>query len=378
MRAFLKNNFIFFIYCSLQIIVVFFSSFEDEIIGQQYKVDKAITYHSFSLFLFCFGYLTANIRKKNRYIKHYKLANSFKNFSYICIIIGTITSIATVGSIVSPQEYLNILFSGGDEVTDIKVEAGEGGLSGVLKMLNYLPLGIFLISSSYYNFLSLPQSDKVKLLRIKKYSLIASIIKTLFSLDRLTILAILLVVIYEQAIVKKINLKIFLAISLLFTILSFLTASRMGETSVFQFLVTYFKLSLVNYQLVIENFNNWTFGWSTFLVPLWYILKFFGINRDVIVPTYWIWNPAQYFNSYLYMDFGIYSILLFYFFGVIIRRLQIAVLKSKKFFISLYFIVLFAISTFISVPFIRGIEFWLLIFLSYICSRFIKDENSFR
>ena len=376
MRAFLKNNFIFTIYCSLQIIIVFFSSFQDEIIGQQYEIDEAITYHIFSLFLFCFGYLTSNIKRNNRIVKKYTLVKSFKTFSYLCIIIGTITSIATVGSIISPQEYLNILFSGGNEVTDIKVEAGEGGLSGVLKMLNYLPLGIFLISSSYYNFLSLSNKDRADLLKIKRFSLLASIIKTLFSLDRLTILAILLVIIYEQAIVKKIKLKVFFGISILFLVLSFITASRMGETSVFQFLVIYFKLSLVNYQQVIEYFDNWTYGWSTFLVPLWYILKFFGLNREVVVPTYWVWNPAQYFNSYFYMDFGVYSILLFYFLGVIVRMLQTGVSKSKKFAISLYFIVIFAVSTFISVPFIRGIEFWLLIFLSFLSTRFIKNENN--
>lgn len=378
MRKKIKNNYIFTIYVITQLFVVLFSSFSDTIIGDNYNFTSAVVYHLICLFFFIIGYMPTKYNFKN-FInqKTHKISKKFPYFAILCITTGLVTSIATIGTIVSPTEYLQILLSGSGDVLNVRLESGEGGLGGILKMLNYLPLGIFLISSSYYNFLNLKLEDKKMLIRIKNISLIASIIKIFFSLDRLTILAILLVLVYENAILKKIKTKIFFGAGIMIFLLSFITSSRMNNTGILEFLTTYFKLSLVNYQLVIDNYDNWTYGWNTFLMPMWYILKFFNINKEIPIPTKWVWNPAQYFNSSFYVDFGVFSLILYVFIGSFVRKVQSQTLKTNALYVSLYFIVVFSLSTFISVPFIRGIEFWVLICLAVLCSKFIKYENSF-
>lgn len=354
-------------------IVVIFALQKDNIIGEDYKMSKATIFHFASLFLFILGYIPFNPNIVHRSLKKktIEISSKFFTLSYILIVVGLITSIITIGSILSPQEYILLLFKGGDGITDIRLQSGEGGLGGIFKMLNYSPLAIYLISSSYYNFIDFSEKDKSRLVKLKNVALIASVIKVLFSLDRLTILAILIVQVYEKVVVKKINAKLLIALPLIVFFLGFITSNRMSDSGTFGFLITYFKLSLVNYQLVIDHYDNWTFGWNTFLMPMYYILKFFGINKDIPVPDQWVWNPAQYFNSSFYMDFGIFSIPCFFLLGYIIRKIQIKAIDGHLFFTSIYFISLFAISTFISVPFIRGIEFWVSLVIAFVTSKII-------
>lgn len=241
-------------------------------------------------------------------------------------------------------------------------------------MLNYLPLGVFLISSSYLNFLNFSQKDKKTLIKVKRAALVGSIIKVVFLLDRLTILAILLVVVYENMLVRKFKIKSMILIVAIIVVLSIVTSSRMSNSSIFDFLIVYFKLSIVNYQLMIEHYNAWTFGFNTFLTPFTTIMRFFGFNKELPNIDYWVWNPAQYFNSYLYMDFGLLSMIIYFFLGFFIRRLQYGALNSQRFYVSIYMIILFAINTFISVPIIRATEFWVMIILAIFFNRYIKYQ----
>jgi hypothetical protein len=107
-------------------------------------------------------------------------------------------------------------------------------------------------------------------------------------------------------------------------------------------------------------------------MPFIFILRFFGVKYEVIEPENWIWNPAQYFASYLYIDFGFFSVLFFFLIGWLVRIIQVKTLKGNLKFVAVYFIVLFGITTFISVPIIRAVEFWLLISLGLFLSKFVK------
>jgi hypothetical protein len=379
MKELVKNNSLYFFFVFTQILVVLLGTQKDNIVGENIQLNNAIFYHFAGLLFFTLGYMPISPKVFINYSKIEKKAIVFSNkffvLGYIFSIVGIITSIATVGSIISPTEYLTLLFSGESNLMEIKYEAGSQGLEGVFKMMNYAPVGVFLITSAFSTFFIIREDDKKRVNRLVFFSIMGCVVKVFFSLDRLTILAIVLVFFYKYFLVKKINLKYIIYIFLIFVLLSFVTASRMNGSNIFDFLVTYFKLSIANFELVIENQKTQSYGFNTFLLPLWYIMKFFGIDYQVPEPEVWIWAPAQYFASYLYIDFGLMSFLFFLIIGFFVRRIQVKAIKGSLNYISVYFIVLFVLASFASVPIIRGVEFWLLLLLAFFLCFTVKTEG---
>jgi hypothetical protein len=376
MKTIIKNNSLYFFFIFSQFLVVILGVQDDKIIGQNVNFTNAIIYHFVGLLFFSLGYLPISKRRFINYNtikkKNIILSKNYFIFSYLFIIIGVITSVATISTIISPIEYLTMLFSGGSQLLDIRLESGAEGLGGIFKMMNYFPVGVFLVSSAFMNFYEIGNKDKKKLNQLIIFAILGCIVKVFFSLDRLTLLAILLVIFYQNFLNKKVKLKYIIYVGAFFILLSFITASRMKDSGVLDFLVTYFKLSIANYELVIERQSEFSYGFNTFLSPFWYIMKFFSFDYKVPEPEFWIWNPAQYFASYLYIDFGIYSLLIFLILGFIVRRIQVKTLMGNLRYTSIYFITLFVLVTFISVPIVRGIEFWLIIILAVFLSTKVK------
>ncbi|KQN34085.1 hypothetical protein ASE92_15790 [Pedobacter sp. Leaf41] len=381
-KNFVRNNALYTIFVLSQLILFILALQKDDIIGDNYDISLALTLHFFVIVLFTVGYsfnkriILSSKKIINKVSSFVSLKKGFFLVAVLLTIIGLITSILTIGSIISPQEYLSQLVAKDDSIAGVRQEAGDGGLGGVFKMLNYCPLGIYLITSSFLNFYKFDKITTKKLNRLNTFSLICSVIKVLFSLDRLTIMAILIVQIYTNLISKKISIKFLLIIGGIVILGGFITASRMSDSGFFDFLIVYFKLSLVNYQLVLNDQNDYAYGFQTFLSPLGFIAKFFGVGISSTEPKNWVWNPAQYFNSYLYMDFGFFSFLFYPFFGYFIRCVEILKKNGNRFYTGFYFILLFCITTFISVPFIRGMEFWLLIVVCLLLSKFVQLRNS--
>ena len=376
MNAIIKYNSLFFFFILTQLIVVFLGMQEDKIIGDNVKFSNAILYHFLGLLFFTLGYIPFSKKKFLNYEmisrKQLFVSNNFYFSSYFFAIIGTVTSIATIGSVISPTEYLKLLFGGSSNLMDIRYESGAEGLNGIFKMMNYFPVGIFLISNSFVTFFELSILDRKKMNRLIIFATFSCIVKVFFSLDRLTLLAMVLVFFYQNFLIKKVKLKYVIYILGIFLLLSFITASRMKDVGVMDFLITYFKLSIANFELVIENQKQNSYGFNTFLMPIWYIMKFFGIDYKIPEPEYWVWNPAQYFASYLYIDFGLFSFFIFFIIGQLIRKIQVKTIQGSIRYTSIYFIVLFVLVTFISVPIIRGIEFWLMLSLSLFLSKKVK------
>jgi hypothetical protein len=376
MKNLIKNNGIILAFLFTQLLLFCLALQNDSIIGNNYNINKALIFHFFIVLLVLFGYSI----KKIIVINYSNIVNSnndcrlkkgFFIFCLVLIIIGLLTSILTVGSIISPQEYLTQLASKDEGIAEIRQQAGDGGLGGIFKMLNYCPLAIYLITSSYLNFFNFKKNDIKKVKEINAISLGASLIKVLFSLDRLTILAILLVQIYTNVIKKKLGLKFLIVVSCILTLGGFVTASRMSDSGLLDFLVVYCKLSLVNFQMVIDNQADFSYGFQTLLSPFSFIAKFFGIALDIPSPNVWVWNPAQYFNSYLFMDYGYLSFFLYPLIGYFINYVEIKKRRGCEFYTSFYFVLMFTITTFISVPFLRGMEFWVLILICIMLSKFI-------
>jgi hypothetical protein len=128
---------------------------------------------------------------------------------------------------------------------------------------------------------------------------------------------------------------------------------------------------------MLNSLSGFTFGFSTFLQPLLFITRTFDLSLFDINSTYdWSWNPAQYIVSYAYQDFGYFLFLFFFILGYFINIIdKYALLKRKIFFVLIYFIILYALITFISVPIIRSVEFWLMIFISFFFSNFIAYKK---
>ena len=375
MKLFIRNNALFFLFIASQIVVAILGVQDDKIIGEFRSFKSALFLHFLGLILFTVGYLPLS---KSTFLplkiekKQITINPAFYKISYVVTVVGVVTSIVTIGTFIPPKQYLEILFTGGKGLGDLRAEANSSGLSGFFKMMNYFPLGIFLISNAYSVFYKMHDSELKKINNLSLFSLLASIVKVFFVMDRLTILAIILVYSYKFILDGKIKTKFLIYMFLVIPILSFVTSSRMDGFGVFDFLVTYFKLSLANFELVIDNQENFSYGFNSFLMPFIFILRFFGVTYEVIEPEKWVWNPAQYFASYLYIDFGFFSVLFFFFIGWLVRVIQVKALKGNLKFVAVYFIILFGITTFISVPIIRAVEFWLLISLGLFLSKYVK------
>lgn len=377
-----RNNFLIYTYLIFNFIILFFAFQKDRIIENKYDFSLGMIYHMLIIFIVVLGYIPKNPNKVHN-CSSVKRTIVFKNFfflmAYFLVIFGLITSVATIQAVISPKEYFEVLLNG-ESINDIRTESGEKGLGGIFKMFNYSPLAVYLVVTALKNCFYVKKNNLKNIEKLQRYSLIGAIIKIFFSLDRLTILAILISLIYEKIIVKKFNYKLLLILPILYIILEFTTKSRMVDSSVSDFVATYSKLSLINFNMVIESYDDWTYGWNTFLSPLIFICKFFGIEKNVSTPTSWLWNPAQYFNSYLYIDFGIFSFFIQFLLGYFFRKLQIKVNCGYKFYVAIYLIIIFAICTFISVPIIRAVEFWLMLIISVFLTNYvvILDENAKR
>ena len=137
---------------------------------------------------------------------------------------------------------------------------------------------------------------------------------------------------------------------------------------IIDFTLFYFKMGLVNFQLMIETCSQHTYGFSTILAPLYFIFKFlnFPLPDFFEIHYAWEWNPAQYFSSYAFQDFGYFYFVLFYIIGILLCQIDYQVEKNI-YSSAIYFIVLYGVVSFVVVPAIRGIEFWFALFLPLCC-----------
>jgi hypothetical protein len=315
--------------------------------------------------------------------KQYSFSNTFYVCSYSLIIVGTIVAILQVILFVPLMEYISNLFSS-DFDADIRLayllSSDEGGLSGIIKLLAFAPLSIYLMSFGLLNFLHLDIADMQKLRRLNKMALLGTTIKVFFSLDHLTIMAVLMANIFtgiQKGYIK--HIKFFISLTPIFLLANFLSSKRLEGFGIVDFVLLYFKLGLVNFQLMIETVSGYTYGFSSIFAPLYFIFKFFGLSLPDFATSYyaWEWNPAQYLTSYAFQDFGYFYFILFYFIGFTIYFVDLKTLKRKNIYSSaIYFLVLSGIISFLLVPAMRGMEFWFAFIVPlFLLNRFTKSST---
>jgi hypothetical protein len=262
------------------------------------------------------------------------------------------------------MEYISKLFSS-DFDAGIRdaylLSSTEGGLPGIIKMFAQAPLSVYLMSLGLLNFIKLDEIDKHRFKTLSLIALVAIVIKIFFSLDRLTIMAVVLAnifLVFKKGYMKNIRYWILLVFAFFLT--DYLSSKRLESLGIIDFTLVYFKMGLVNFQLMIETVSEYTYGFSTIFAPAYFIYKFFNFPLPAFfeIHSAWEWNPAQYFSSYAFQDFGYFSFLLFYVIGVLLCVLSIRALKQNIYSSVIYFVVLYGVVSFVFVPAIRGIDFW--------------------
>ena len=348
-----KFNNIFFYFFSSQLLIFPAYFYHTPLISSDIQLNKAIWIHFIGICFSAVGYFTA----KYIYVlreqtlpelfpeKDHYFQNSFYVFSYFFVLVGTIINMLQVFLFVSPMDYISKIFSAEFDA-DIRIayllSSEAGGMPGIIKMFSYAPLSIYLMSFGLSTFLKLDDVDIQKLKVLRGVSLVAIIIKVFFSLDRLTIMAVILANIFfglKEGYLKKMRFWFFLICS--FLLADYLSSKRWEDFGIIDFVLLYFKLGLVNLQLMIESVNEYTYGFSTILGPLLFVLKFLNLSPPNFEYSYeWEWNPAQYFTSYAFEDFGYFYFLLFYLVGVLLHPLDVKIQQKNIYVSAIYFVVL--------------------------------------
>ncbi|HOG17121.1 MAG TPA: hypothetical protein PLB96_07225 [Syntrophales bacterium] len=389
MRIARFNN-LFSYFCCSQLVFLPIYFYRTPLISETVPTDKAMVMHLLGILWSAVGYLTARLSclpgaggpPDEREGGSYSFRMAFYLSSYALVLLGTTVAVLQVVLFVPLTEYLPRLF-GGDFEAGIReaflTPSEEEGLPGIVKMFSYAPLSVYLMSLGLSNFLRLGDADARKLRNLGMAALVATVVKVFFSLDRLTIMAVLLANIF--VIVKKGSMKrirYWLLLALFVLLADYLSTKRLEDVGIVEFTLLYFKLGLVNFQLMIDTCSEFTYGFSTILGPLYYVMKVAGLPAPdfVLDSSYeWEWSPLQYFSSYAFQDYGYFYFILFYFTGLVLFVVDFSTLKRKSIYgTAIYFAVLYGVVSFLFVPAIKGVDFWFSLLLPLLLVRLFSRE----
>ncbi len=370
-------------YIFLQVFGLILAVLPDDLLQINNSLFWIFVYHLSAVFTFALGYLLPALKlKKGQYQYHLVVSRSFVIFGVSLSLFGIAVSYLQLTSFFSITEYTQLFLANDPQVRDVRglgAHSEDGGIGGIFKMFSYAPLAVYLITVAWKHFYINPDADNESNFKNNKQlnlvcviALILSLIKVFFWLDRLTLGAIIfanLYVFFNKKKTKKaylIYLSLFVVVILVANALS---ASRLEGYNFFDFLILYFKLGLVNFDLMVRTLHGHTYGFSSLLSPLTFVFKFLGIELN-FQSTYQInWQDAQYMNSYMHQDFGYFSLLVYFLIGWLIKNIDYFTHKGNGVYVSIYFIVLFGIATFWVVPITNAVEFYLMIVIAIISSK---------
>lgn len=374
MKILFKNSFSIFLFFNILMLIL--SLFESELIKISFKtLGLGFLFHSFCIFNLIIGYLS--LKKNNNKLEKNTLmiSSNFIKTILISEIIGIIcifyvtTYFTSLYKIVISYINIDINF-----LVQNRHIAWSKGANGIFKLLSSIPLINFLYIKSIFYRYNL-KKDLKKFKKIQMFLLIGLLLKSFLVMDRLSLLAILITFLFDFFNKKKINKKGYIYFVIILFIIEILSRYRLKGYGILKFLILYFKLGIANLGLIVDKgISNYTYGFSTILNPVNFITKYFGIPDLVNFPKHeWVWNPAGFLTSYLYLDFGIGALIVYYFLGFFLKVYEIK--RNNIYFNGLYFLVVFTLCTCITVPFLRAIEFWLGLLMSLYYSFILKKYN---
>lgn len=349
-------------------------TYNSELLPQNIPCTAAWFYVAISVLFVLFGYITK--RKSIGCDRVIEISVNYR-YKFVCIFLslfGLIIAFTTLSQFISSSDLQSAIISGSD-ISEVREEAGSGGLSGALKMFSSMPLYIFLSSSSLYLFSEFtPKSNRI-IKTVIFFSLICVFLKVFLFFDRLSILAIGLVLVYNCFFNNRLN-KI-IKISAIYGVIAFvtyITMMRISNTTLIDFLGLYFNLGIVNLQILIDTQQHFNYDFSqTFIHPISFVFKFLGYHLNSYAAENYSWNHAQSFWGFYYIDFHWLGLLFMPILGRFIRIAE-SLKRSSIFFMLIYFVLMYCFFSFTVVPIIRSVEFWLMIITSIILKRLISTN----
>lgn len=329
----------------------------------------AITYILTGCLMIVIGY---NSLKRNLY-RHYLTISLGKKYLYIMgglSIFGAVVALKTLTAV----SDVNIMqmYGGMENVSEIREEMGSNGLGGIIKMFACMPLCVFLINSSIYFFARYDSKTRSIINIVTIISMATTFFKVAIYLDRLSLLAMMLVFSYHyfyNTFLSK-TIKITIVVGILLFV-SIITALRMDDISLSDFLGSYFNLGVINLQIVIDKQHDFNYLLTqTFFAPFTFIFRFLKIPFHSVMACDYIWNPAQNFWGYYFVDMHYIGLVLLPILGRIIKYLEINKMNNP-FCCCFYFIAMYGLFSFCTVPIIRSIEFWLMITMCLFVKKYL-------
>lgn len=350
----------------------------DGILNLNINLNDALVVHVFCVLVFIFSYFISSIGK--RYISFRNVCSvKYLYFGYILSFLGLVVVVAQVTQSTSLFAYFSNLLSGADANSReaFMLSSEDGGLPGYLKIFANAPLAIYLYSFYLYACLKLDSNSLFRVKRLLVFSFVCVVFKTLFSLDRLSLLAIILTYSYLLG-VRGVKARSIIFLSLIFVLANFLSGIRLTGYTLLDFLFLYMKLGLINLQLVIDGDYELTYGFQTFFHFVTYfdrnIFDFLGLEFQ---DYEWYWNPALYFTSYGFLDFGYAVIFIYFILGFFCSWLDRTIAYGNPGLIqSAYFVFLYAFASFFTVPAIRGVEFILALLICFFMTKITVRKGS--
>ena len=317
--------------------------------------------------------------KKKFYMKRPRLF-SFLIYSYCIVGIGVV--VWQISLSVSLTDYMRELATY-IEVQDDSCEIRNyflrtreaGGLPGIVKMFSYLPLSALYLVLAYMSIRDKTgaQPHISQISKSKKYVLailITIFVRSIFTLDRIVLVAPFLILIYYAILsskeygrpIRNLRKKLLRTLAILTIFAAFLHVICSVRQSIGfkDVLAEYSSLGLANLSILFESNIDYTLG-QNLSYAISFPLEYIGLADALFAPDKapWVWNPARYLTAYAYQDFGSFCILFFFVFGFFTTIIHLkAWYKSNPYILIMLFALILCIATSIVVPIFRGPEWW--------------------
>lgn len=362
--------------------------------------DQIVAFHG-SLFeanayvvccFFCFLFPYASLKHWARPLRHTLATNKASVGSIVrtryaaCMAIFSLTglyvSILQVSKAMGLAAYLDAINKGGSATqyargATILVDSSVAGLPGFIKVFNQnCELSMLLVL--YW------MAERRRFTGLKTKACIAIIVITFalhnfLYIDRLSLLALVPPVysIWQQG--TKRTRRYLATVALFVLILAEVQSQRRGYSSL-NFFVLYVQSGMINTAETMQTFAGPpTYGFQTFLAPVYWVFKSYGHRLFQSLHFFWIWNPAQNLYGSLYMDFGWFGPVLFVPVALICSKLDMSTGKANKVISRsrVRSFVSFAAASTMFVPAFQGPEFWLTLLMLGVITRIESRYVSF-
>lgn len=303
------------------------------------------------------------------------IKNNFYVFGYAITLIGLAAAIYSATYNKGVGQHFMDLASGSSEVRDdFLLSSKDGGVSGLIKILAFGPLSVFLAMSAVNYFYQVDLIEKNRLSRLYYFSIACSILKSVFSIDRLTLVAIFLV--GAAFMMKRFTVIRFLFLVAVLAATSWISSRRLSDYGLLDFFSLYLNLGLINLGLLKDSLTAYAYGFETFLQPVLFVFGFFEVQGVYEPVKYeWAWNPAQYIFGFMFIDFGYLCVVPLFFLSYGILFVERKAIAGARFAVFIYFHILYCLISFLGVPAFRGLEFWFGILVAILLARYCRIEN---